>query len=236
MGLGIERYSVHIATWMENVHQTIDTFPYNSSSFYFRRCCRRCKFYMRRSFLHGLEVPRHSLKYCNFYTNVLPQMNIFYCSWPCTRLWVCGLCVYVVSCEPGERERERTSMGRNKTRIGSLTGWWCNIASPFRLEIRIRLWFCFVFFSFFSFCLLVCTPSCSKYSTPKNSDIYACSWINSWSRTELAPIKRSTTSPALIKTNVGIALTLYLAATSGSSSTSTLTKTTLVMSSLSSWN
>ena len=66
--------------------------------------------------------------------------------------------------------------------------------------------------------------------------LYLCSSISSCKRDGDAPIKRSTTSPPLIKTNVGIAETLYFAAVSGFSSTSTLMNTTLGVLSDSSLN
>lgn len=43
---------------------------------------------------------------------------------------------------------------------------------------------------------------------------------------KLTPMSRSTTTPPEMKTKVGMALTLYLAAVSGFSSTSTLQNTT----------
>ena len=65
---------------------------------------------------------------------------------------------------------------------------------------------------------------------------YLCSAINSWRRSALAPIKRSTTAPPLMNKKVGMADTLYLPAVSGFSSTSTFKKTTSGMLSLSSAN
>mmetsp|Transcript_10884 Transcript_10884/g.30038 ORF Transcript_10884/g.30038 Transcript_10884/m.30038 type:complete len:235 (+) Transcript_10884:801-1505(+) len=65
---------------------------------------------------------------------------------------------------------------------------------------------------------------------------YRCSKISSCRRCGLAPINLSTTSPSLMKRNVGIAETEYFAAVSGLSSTSTLTKRASCTSSLNSSN